>query len=95
MHLCVQVHYFMSLTIYALGSPLDELLDQLWGPGCVVEMTGRKGRIVREVGKKDQVRYELRDSGSNALESLNNTEVGVLHMISSNYLQAYPTVIYQ
>lgn len=56
-------------------SPLDELLDQLGGPDCVAEMTGRKGRMVRDRGKGDLVHYQLRDSGGNSLESLNNTEV--------------------
>lgn len=65
----------MSCYILSRYSPLDELLDQLGGPDCVAEMTGRKGRVVRERGKGDQVHYQLRDSGGNSLESLNNTEV--------------------
>ena len=54
-------------------SPLDDLIDQLGGVDCVAEMTGRKGRIVRQQDSK--LKYELRDSDGEALESLNNTEV--------------------
>ena len=57
-------------------SPLDELIDQLGGPGNVAEMTGRKGRLVRAKGNGDRVHYELRDKESCTLESLNNNEVG-------------------
>ena len=41
----------------------------------MAEMTGRRGRMVRS-GRRDKVHYELRDSGGNSLESLNNREVG-------------------
>ena len=71
-----------------LYSPLDELIDQLGGAECVAEMTGRKGRVVRDKGRGDTVRYELRDSGENTLESLNNREVNILHQelgICSSY----------
>ena len=64
-------------------SPLDELVDRLGGPGCVAEMTGRKGRVVREGSREDRVRYELRDSGGSALESLNNTEARHCHHLST------------
>jgi hypothetical protein len=56
------------------NSPLDELIDQLGGPGNVAEMTGRKGRLVRAKGNGDRVHYELRDKESCTLESLNNNE---------------------
>ena len=58
-------------------SPLDDIIDQLGGPGGVAEMTGRRGRMVRS-GRGDKVHYELRDSGGSSLESLNNREVSVL-----------------
>ena len=42
----------------------------------MAEMTGRRGRMVRQgEGKREKIRYELRDTGGNALESLNNVEV--------------------
>ena len=68
--LCVKV---TKKFIIFVPSPLDELIDQLGGPGSVAEMTGRRGRVVR--GKGNQVCYEQRDIGGSALESLNNTEV--------------------
>ena len=40
----------------------------------MAEMTGRRGRLVRVGGGR--VKYELRDTGAGALESLNNQEVG-------------------
>ena len=40
----------------------------------MAEMTGRRGRMVRS-GRGGKVHYELRDSGGNSLESLNNREV--------------------
>ena len=43
----------------------------------MAEMTGRRGRMVK-TGRGDKVHYELRDSGGNSLESLNNREVSVL-----------------
>lgn len=54
-------------------SPLDDVIDQLGGVECVAEMTGRRGRLVRVRGGR--VKYELRDTGAGALESLNNQEV--------------------
>ena len=68
------------MTTHALShdySPLDDIIDQLGGPECVAEMTGRRGRMVRS-GRGGKVHYELRDSGGNSLESLNNREVSSL-----------------
>lgn len=60
-------------TVILWASPLDDLIDQLGGVCSVAEMTGRKGRIVR--GEDSKLKYELRDSEGEALESLNNAEV--------------------
>ena len=58
-------------------SPLDEIIDKLGGPGCVSEMTGRRGRIVRR-SQTDKPQYEQRSADVDAyggLESLNVQEV--------------------
>lgn len=61
-------------------NPLDELIDRLGGPGAVAEMTGRKGRLVRDK-KSGGVRYEPRNAsgvGSGAtLEMINVHERGL------------------
>ena len=50
---------------------LDQLIDELGGPDCVSEMTGRKGRVVQD-DKSGEVRYESRSVGNDAtLETLN------------------------
>ena len=50
---------------------LDQLIDELGGPECVSEMTGRKGRVVQD-DKSGEVRYESRSVGNDAtLETLN------------------------
>ena len=50
---------------------LDQLIDELGGPECVSEMTGRKGRVVQD-DKTGDVRYESRSVGNDAtLETLN------------------------
>ncbi|XP_078614112.1 uncharacterized protein LOC144883439 isoform X1 [Branchiostoma floridae x Branchiostoma japonicum] len=56
------------------NSPLDEIIDQLGGPQCVAEMTGRRGRVVRKT-PKSQPQYVLRDSDTTGdMDSLNIRE---------------------
>lgn len=58
-------------------SPLDEIIDKLGGPGCVSEMTGRRGRIVRR-SQTDKPQYEQRSADVDAygaIDSLNVQEV--------------------
>lgn len=54
-------------------SPLDDLIDQLGGPGKVAEMTGRRGRVVK-TEKQPQPHYEARESDSSYVDSLNIQE---------------------
>ena len=51
-------HLFM-ISCCILFSPLDELIDKLGGTKCVAEMTGRRGRIVRN-SPEDKPHFELR-----------------------------------
>ena len=44
------------------ANTLDQLIDELGGPECVSEMTGRKGRVVQD-DKSGEVRYESRSVG--------------------------------
>ena len=63
-------------TISLPDSPLDEIIDKLGGPGCVSEMTGRRGRIVRR-SQTDKPQYEQRSADVDAyggLDSLNVQE---------------------
>ena len=78
-HVCRSSIFQLSCLIWSetyIFSPLDALIDELGGVNAVAEMTGRRGRMVRQrKGKTNSVKYELRDTGGNSLESLNNTEV--------------------
>jgi hypothetical protein len=68
------IHVYMMSTNF---SPLDEIIDKLGGPGCVSEMTGRRGRIVRR-SQTDKPQYEQRSADVDAyggLDSLNVQEV--------------------
>ena len=61
-------------------NPLDDLIDKLGGPSAVAEMTGRKGRLVRDP-VSGGVRYEPRNAsgvGTGAtLEMINVHERGL------------------
>ena len=57
-----------------VSSPLDDLINQLGGPGKVAEMTGRRGRVVK-TDKQPQPHYEARESDSSNVDSLNIQEV--------------------
>ena len=57
-----------------VSSPLDDLTNQLGGPGKVAEMTGRRGRLVK-TDKQPQPHYEARESDSSNVDSLNIQEV--------------------
>lgn len=43
-----------------LPSPLDALIEALGGPSEVAEMTGRRGRLVRNSSSGGRLKYELR-----------------------------------
>ncbi|KAI6213229.1 hypothetical protein M3Y94_00125800 [Aphelenchoides besseyi] len=51
---------------------LDQLIDELGGPRCVAEMTGRRGRIV--IMPNGQAEYQLRNADSLAPVDLMNLE---------------------
>ena len=54
---------------------LDTLIEKLGGPRAVAEMTGRKGRVVRD--SKGHGVYELRAKpDSSEMDSLNVKEAG-------------------
>lgn len=64
---------------FYISSALDDIIDQLGGPSNVAEMTGRKGRMVKDStsgqGSKQRVKYEHRSGDSNDVDSLNVQEV--------------------
>jgi hypothetical protein len=66
--------------IDALALPpnfLDTLIEKLGGPKAVAEMTGRKGRVVRD--SRGHGMYELRAKpDSSEMDSLNVKEAGVV-----------------
>ena len=55
------------------GNPLDTLIAELGGSDCVAEMTGRKGRMVRDA-TSGKVVYECRNSNGVSLEMQNMHE---------------------
>eukprot|EP00775_Hariotina_reticulata_P007699 gene7699-7898_t len=72
---CQQMQQKLEQQVHALQLPpnfLDQIIDELGGPRVVAEMTGRKGRVVRQ-GKK--FAYELRAKpDSSEMDSLNVAE---------------------
>ena len=59
----------------AIPSLLDDIIDQLGGPSAVAEMTGRKGRMVRD-SPNATVCYQPRTSSKSLnIKSLNLKEV--------------------
>lgn len=62
---------------------LDTLIEKLGGPRAVAEMTGRKGRVVRD--SKGHGVYELRAKpDSSEMDSLNVKEAGELALQPSH-----------
>lgn len=51
---------------------LDELIDELGGPECVAEMTGRKGRVISD--ESGSVQYEARTENDVSMDILNVAE---------------------
>ena len=70
----VNILYVTKIKHSSLPSPLDDLINQLGGPGKVAEMTGRRGRVVK-TDKQPQPHYEARESDSSSVDSLNIQEV--------------------
>ena len=70
----------MPQRIDALALPpnfLDTLIEKLGGPRAVAEMTGRKGRVVRD--SRGHGMYELRAKpDSSEMDSLNVKEAGLV-----------------
>ena len=52
------------------------MIDQLGGPANVAEMTGRRGRIVRQ-NLSAEPRYEARETDNSNVDSLNIQEVRI------------------
>lgn len=53
------------------NNTLDDLIDRLGGPGKVAEMTGRKGRVVKD--EEGQISYRQRNE-ADALDNMNIAE---------------------
>lgn len=60
------------LAPYLPTNTLDQLINGLGGPQEVAEMTGRRGRVLRQVD--GSVQYHLRSEDDVGLELLNITE---------------------
>ncbi|GMH33357.1 hypothetical protein BSKO_01191 [Bryopsis sp. KO-2023] len=72
---CIQMREALLNTVDRLDLPsnfLDELVDKLGGVKCVAEMTGRRGRIVRE-GRRKIFRLRAKPDSSE-MDSLNVRE---------------------
>jgi len=71
---CLELRRKLMHKTSALDLPvnfLDELVDLLGGKDRVAEMTGRKGRVVRN---NNRISYEMRADGNTALEDVNIAE---------------------
>jgi hypothetical protein len=55
------------------NNPLDDIIDQLGGPDCVAEMTGRRGMLIRATNGKGVV-YQARNTKDVTLEMINMHE---------------------
>ncbi|EFJ35303.1 hypothetical protein SELMODRAFT_270385, partial [Selaginella moellendorffii] len=55
------------------NNPLDDIIDQLGGPDCVAEMTGRRGMLVRASNGKGVV-YQARNTKDVPIEMINMHE---------------------
>ncbi|XP_065892542.1 protein strawberry notch homolog 1-like isoform X2 [Dysidea avara] len=60
------------LSSHLPANTLDQLIDELGGPECVAEMTGRRGRMVSLLD--GSVQYQLRSEDDVSLELLNIAE---------------------
>lgn len=87
---CAAMKAALLARIAALRLPpnfLDHLIDELGGPKAVAEMTGRRGRVVRD--SRGQGMFELRAKpDSSEMDSLNVKEAGV-----SSHLEAATPVL--
>ena len=73
---CVQAKCLLSdftEKIHLPSNPLDHMIDELGGPSCVAEMTGRKGFIGR-YRKEDKLQYFPRGNTSIGVDSININE---------------------
>lgn len=86
---CQQMRQQLLAQATSLDLPpnfLDQLIDELGGPSVVAEMTGRKGRVVREqrrgagaIKGSGRVVYELRAKpDTNEMDSLNGKHLAMV-----------------
>ncbi|KAK9811987.1 hypothetical protein WJX73_006484 [Symbiochloris irregularis] len=74
------------------SNPLDQLIDLLGGPDAVAEMTGRKGRLIRQKaseGGSMKVRYEARNASGvkeGALMDMINVHERELFLSGDKYI---------